>query len=79
MDVLVETDLSTGASYFVLSDEPVAATVHISDLVMVDVDADGAPVAVDVAAPVARVSWETWLRLYERFPTLKDTFEKILH
>lgn len=70
MGVLVESDPTTGASYFLLSDAPVARTVHISDLLMVDVDAAGDPVGVDVASP--NIQWDKWLRLYETFPELKD-------
>jgi uncharacterized protein YuzE len=41
-------DAECGATYVLLSDEPVARTVELSDLVHVDLDADGNPVGVEV-------------------------------
>jgi uncharacterized protein YuzE len=77
--MLLEQDTETGATYFVLDVEAdVARTVHLDDLVMVDVDHAGRPVGVELAMDCTRESPATvgnaWTQLVNAFPALKDTF-----
>ena len=70
--VLVETDTETGATYFTLRDAPVVRTIHVRDLVMVDVGEDGAPVGVEFALPYKSVTEDDLTALFDAFPTLKE-------
>ena len=54
-----------------MSYEPVAGTVSISDLVMVDIDASGHLVGVEFVMPPSRITVETVDCVAEQFPTLK--------
>jgi len=74
--MLIERDTDTGACYFGLSDAEVARTVHVDDLVMVDVDIHGDPVGVEFAAAPDDEDFE---RVYERFPQLRDVLAKAQH
>lgn len=55
MSVQIAHDLDADALYITLSDEPVARTVDIEDCTMVDLDADGNLVGIEVISP--RRSW----------------------
>ncbi|MER7361915.1 DUF2283 domain-containing protein [Nonomuraea wenchangensis] len=47
----VEYDPAVNALYVTVSDRPVAATREISDCMLMDVDASGAPVGVEIIGP----------------------------
>lgn len=51
MSVQIAHDLDADALYITLSDEPVARTVDIEDCTMVDLDADGNLVGIEVISP----------------------------
>ena len=71
-DVLIELDPATGVSYFVLDEADVATTVHVSNLVSVDLAIDGHPVGVEfLRAP--HPAHDDWMTLFGRFPELKET------
>jgi uncharacterized protein YuzE len=53
----------------VLNDHPVVSTVHVDELVMVDLDEAGEPVSVEFAAPPSETERAL---LHERFPQFKD-------
>lgn len=59
-DVLVEREPTTGATYCYFSGVPVAATHHVSDLVLVDLDSRGHVIGVEFAGGLDGVSDEEW-------------------
>ena len=56
----------TGATYFTLREGNVAQTVHISDLIFVDVADDGAPVGVEFAVDPQQATAEELAALGRR-------------
>lgn len=70
MGVLVEQDLETGAFYLALSDRQVAQTVHVDDLVMVDLDDMGQPVGVEFGAPPTETELALLQSTYPDFKAL---------
>jgi uncharacterized protein YuzE len=58
------------ATYVYLTDvqPPVARTVSLSGLVMVDLDVDGQPVGVEFAVPPAKITDGMLHRVADRFP-----------
>lgn len=67
---MIERDEVTGASYYRLADLPVARSVHVSDLVVVDVDKADQPVGVEVAVDPKRLPAKELEELLRRFPRL---------
>jgi len=59
--------------YVTVSDEPVASSVEISDLVTVDLDAAGNPVGVEFVMRAENLSEDHWRAVYERFPQLSPS------
>jgi uncharacterized protein YuzE len=75
--MFAETDLRTGATYVQLSETPVARTLlHLSDVIMVDVDDDGTPVGVEVLAPVDTIAREEWYAVADVVPEVKKIFKE---
>jgi hypothetical protein len=75
--MFAETDLRTGATYVQLSETPVARTLlHLSDVIMVDVDDDGTPVGVEVLAPVDTIAREDWYAVADVVPEVKKIFKE---
>jgi uncharacterized protein YuzE len=73
--MFAETDLKTGATYVQLSEAPVARTlVHLSEVIMVDVDEYGTPVGVEIVAPVDTIDREDWRALADVVPEVKQIF-----
>lgn len=70
-DVLVETDGVTGATYYIVADGSVETSVTIDELTTVDMDGTGRPVGVEFA--FAHPAHDDWLRLFDRFPDLKES------
>ena len=70
-----EQDPTTGACYFILSDEVVAGTVHVSDLIAVDVDAQRRPVGVEFAFDPGEATAQEWTALWAAYPALRAEFE----
>lgn len=68
-DVLVEREPTTGATYCYFSRAPVAATHHVSDLVLVDLDARGQVIGVEFVGGIALVSDEEWGLLAQMAPS----------
>lgn len=78
--MIVEHDHEAGAVYFSLDDRAaVDRTVHVSDLVMVDLDRQGRPVGVEFALPPTQLSWDVLEPLFAQFPSLKDTVGAVVH
>lgn len=71
--MIIEQDVDAGTAYFALSDAPVARTVHISDLVMVDVDDSGHPVGVEFATVPQKLTWDQFAPLFNAYPELKES------
>jgi uncharacterized protein YuzE len=72
--VLLERDLTTGTTYYVLDeDAPIARTVHVDDLIMVDVDDQGRPLGIEIVGPLLNVE-QAWSRLIGTFPALVREF-----
>ncbi len=67
----VDFDPEVQGWYLTLSDAPVARTVHISDEVMVDVDASGAVVGVEFLLAPAAIEPPVREALFERFPVVR--------
>ena len=70
--MLIEYDTEHQTAYYLLEEGEIACTVEISDVVMVDVDAQGHPLGVEVATELEKVERETWQRLFDRSPSLKE-------
>lgn len=71
--MLVQYDTEAGATYVELVDEAaVARTVEVSDLVMVDVDAQGQPVGVEFVVPPRLITDEMLFAVADRFSDLKE-------
>ena len=73
--MLIERDTETGASYLVLDeDAEIDRTIHLSDLVMVDVDSSGVPVGVEFATGTldGEPAREGWRAVVEAFPALQS-------
>ncbi len=79
MGVLIQYDTEADAAYFELADGDVAETVEISDLVMVEVDASGRVLGVEVAMHPSRVAQDVWQRLFERFPAVDERVRTALN
>ncbi len=67
----VDFDPEVQAWYLTLSDAPVAKTVHVSDEVVVDVDASGAIVGVEFLLAPAAIEPSVREALFERFPVVR--------
>ena len=67
----VDFDPEVQAWYLTLSDAPVARTVHVSDEVVVDVDASGAVVGVEFLLAPAAIEPSVREALFERFPVVR--------
>jgi len=76
--MIVEYDREVGATYIgLLPKRAVARTVSVSDLVMVDLDADGEPIGVEFAVGPERVTAQMLDRAVERFPTLRVPLDQV--
>jgi uncharacterized protein YuzE len=71
--MIIEQDVEAGAVYFALTDAPVARTVHVSDLIMVDVDENNHPVGVEFAMVPQQATWDQLGPLFNAYPELKET------
>ena len=69
--VIAEYDPEARATYLALTDRPVARTVSVSDLVIVDIDDVGEPVGVEFALEPARVTNAMLTALVREFPALR--------
>lgn len=58
-----------GPRYVYLTDHEIARTVHVDELVLVDVDGDGVPVGVEFVAPPSAADCEA---VFVRFPELRE-------
>ena len=67
----VDFDPEVQAWYLTLSDAPVAKTVHVSDEVVVDLDASGAVVGVEFLLAPAAIEPSVREALFERFPVVR--------
>lgn len=67
----VDFDPEVQAWYLTLSDAPVAKTVHVSDEVVVDVDASGAVVGVEFLLAPAAIEPSVRKALFEWFPVVR--------
>lgn len=72
MNMRTDSDPATGATYLRLRDAPVARTVHVTDLILVDVDHAGVPVGVEYAVAPGRLSSDELASLLGSFPELRD-------
>jgi hypothetical protein len=75
--MFAETDPQTGATYVELSEAPVARTLHVSDVVMVDVDETGTPVGIEFAVLPPDVDRADWYALADLVPEVKEIFEGV--
>ncbi len=67
----VDFDPEVQAWYLTLSDAPVAKTVHVSDEVVVDIEASGAVVGVEFLLAPAAIEPSVRQALFERFPVVR--------
>ncbi len=74
MSVFLEHDAHSGASYLRILDAPVARSIHVTDLVMVDVEDSGQPVGVEFTMGTHAATPEDMRELFRAFPAL----EKVL-
>lgn len=76
--VLVERDAQTGATYIVIDDAAeVARTLSPSDLVNVDVDANGHPIGIEFAMRQENFGEDTWHDLVNACADLKGMFPDV--
>ena len=69
--VLVSHDTAARATYVKVSSEPVSRTVHVSDLVAVDIDVKEQPVGVEFIMRPALITDDVIDRVVARFPGLE--------
>lgn len=69
--MLVQFDTEVGATYLQVSEAEVARTVHLRDLVMVDVDTQDKPVGVEFAVAPEKVTDLMVEAVAKRFPELE--------
>jgi uncharacterized protein YuzE len=66
--MIIRYDTEVGAYYLKFTDGPVARTVHISDDVMVDLDADEHVHGIELLSAPAALSPAERSELFRRFP-----------
>lgn len=72
MNMDTDHDPISGATYRTLTTEPVARTIHVSDVIMVDVDEHGRPVGVEYGVDPSVLTLGDVTSLLEAFPNLRD-------
>ncbi|HEY5202877.1 MAG TPA: DUF2283 domain-containing protein [Acidothermaceae bacterium] len=72
MNMDTDHDPISGATYRTLTSEPVARTIHVSDVIMVDVDEHGRPVGVEYGVDPSVLTVGEVASLLEAFPNLRD-------
>lgn len=65
-------DKTTGVCYFTLTDAPVARTHSVTNLIMVDLDANNDPIGIEFAMNFNQVSEEDWIALSQAYPSLSE-------
>jgi len=75
MDIRYSTE--TEAFYVTLTDGDVARTVHISDDVLVDLEADGTVHGLELLCPPAEVTSDERSALSERFPSAAQALDAV--
>lgn len=75
--MFAETDIKTGATYILLSETSVKRTLHVSDVVMVDLNDDDAPVGIELAVPAATLDRRDWHALAHAVPEVKAIFPQV--
>ncbi len=73
----VDFDPEVQAWYLTLSDAPVRRTVHVSDEVAVDVDADDLVVGVEFLLAPATIERHVRDVLFERFPVVQKALAEL--
>jgi uncharacterized protein YuzE len=73
----VDFDPEAQAWYLTLTDEPVSMTVHISDEVAVDVDAQQTLVGVEFLLAPAAFDADVREALFERFPVVREALTEL--
>lgn len=75
--MLIEQDTETGACYFTFTDHDVERTVHVDDLVMIDLDSVDEPVGIEFAAPPTETDWK---KLHDcGYPQIEQLVSTLLH
>jgi uncharacterized protein YuzE len=67
-----DQDPISGATYRSLTSAVVDRTVHVTDLIMVDVDEHGTPVGVEYAVAPSDLTLDDVASLLKAFPSLRD-------
>lgn len=67
-DMVIDRDPGTGAIYCAFGSAPVARTRHLSDLVLVDVDAQDEVVGIEFAGDVDHLPDEHWRAVLDALP-----------
>ena len=67
----VDFDDEVGAWFLTLAEASVASTVHVSDEVAVDLDANGEVIGVEFLLPPAELGPEVVAVLFARFPVVR--------
>lgn len=73
----VDFDPEVQAWYMTLSDASVSRTVHVSDEVVVDVDAAGLVVGVEFLVAPAAIEPDVREALFERFPLVRKALAEL--
>jgi uncharacterized protein YuzE len=72
-------DETTSVCYFTLTDAPVVRTHSVTDLIMVDSDANNDPIGVEFAIDFDQVSETDWMALSRAYPSLSEAIQDHLH
>jgi uncharacterized protein YuzE len=75
--MLVTYDSEADASYVRVSEEKIASTDSLSDLLNVDLDAAGHPVGLEVLKAPGAVTSADEAVVTDRYPILRDAFEAL--
>jgi uncharacterized protein YuzE len=76
--VILEYDTEADATYITLTDEPVVQTHSVGDLIMVDLDATGHPVGLEILVQPQQLSWDMKNALFKQFPELKELLASVI-
>ena len=75
---MFEQDDHSGASYLRISQAPVVRTVHVGDMILVDVDESGEPVGIEFAMGASHLTPDEAAALIQAFPQAEGPVRRTL-
>lgn len=77
--MFVEYDTEAQATYLRISKAAIVRTRTIDETVLVDLDAEGNPVGVELLTPPRQADHKGIKRLMDEYPNLADSIYEVLH